>query len=206
MENSENTNITVERHPLPPFLPKQAKVLILGSFPPQKHRWSMEFFYPNRMNMMWEMMGWVMQNDANFFIDTATNKFRQQAIVSYMEKAGIAIYDAAAAVKRLKNNASDLHLQVVEKTDIAGLLSVLPLCKHIACAGIKSAELVCEDFKLKVPKLGENTMLNINGENICLWRMPSTSRACAMPMIKKTAYYKHLLVEAGVDVYDKKNM
>jgi G:T/U-mismatch repair DNA glycosylase len=36
-----------EKHPLQPFLPQNAKILMLGSFPPPKARWSMEFFYPN---------------------------------------------------------------------------------------------------------------------------------------------------------------
>ena len=35
-----------ERHPLDPFLPSGARLLMLGSFPPQRKRWSMEFFYP----------------------------------------------------------------------------------------------------------------------------------------------------------------
>jgi hypothetical protein len=39
--------LNIEEHPLEPFLPVNAKLLMLGSFPPQKKRWSMEFFYPN---------------------------------------------------------------------------------------------------------------------------------------------------------------
>ena len=33
----------VEHHPLEPFLPENAVLLMLGSFPPQKKRWSMDF-------------------------------------------------------------------------------------------------------------------------------------------------------------------
>lgn len=36
-----------ELHPLEPFLPANARVLMLGSFPPKRIRWSMDFFYPN---------------------------------------------------------------------------------------------------------------------------------------------------------------
>ena len=36
--------LNIEEHPLEPFLPANAKLLMLGSFPPQKKRWSMEFF------------------------------------------------------------------------------------------------------------------------------------------------------------------
>ena len=37
----------IEYHPLKPFLPPNAEVLFLGSFPPPKKRWCMDFFYPN---------------------------------------------------------------------------------------------------------------------------------------------------------------
>lgn len=47
----------VEAHPLEPFLPANAVLLMLGSFPPQKKRWSMDFFYPNLQNDMWRIFG-----------------------------------------------------------------------------------------------------------------------------------------------------
>lgn len=47
--------ISVEHHPLRPFLPSAARVLMLGSFPPKRERWSMEWFYPNWQNDMWRM-------------------------------------------------------------------------------------------------------------------------------------------------------
>ncbi len=37
-------NPSSEVHPLAPFLPDGARVLMLGSFPPKRVRWSMEFF------------------------------------------------------------------------------------------------------------------------------------------------------------------
>ena len=36
--------MTTERHPLGFFLPEGARLLMLGSFPPPKARWSMDFF------------------------------------------------------------------------------------------------------------------------------------------------------------------
>ena len=42
-ENIARSRDGVEYHPLVPFLPDGAKVLFLGSFPPQRKRWSMEF-------------------------------------------------------------------------------------------------------------------------------------------------------------------
>ena len=34
----------IEQHPLQPFLPSNAQLLMLGSFPPPMKRWSMEFY------------------------------------------------------------------------------------------------------------------------------------------------------------------
>ena len=48
-----------ELHPLKPFLPANAKVLFLGSFPPPKKRWCMDFFYPNFINDHWRIEGQI---------------------------------------------------------------------------------------------------------------------------------------------------
>ena len=49
----------IEVHPLPPFAPEGAKMLMLGSFPPPRARWKMDFFYPNFQNDMWRIFGVV---------------------------------------------------------------------------------------------------------------------------------------------------
>ena len=52
-ENIARSKGGVEYHPLRPFLPERAKVLFLGSFPPQRKRWCMDFYYPNFINDHW---------------------------------------------------------------------------------------------------------------------------------------------------------
>mgnify|MGYP002333336657 CR=1 FL=1 len=49
-------------------MPGNAKVLMLGSFPPPERRWSMRFYYPNRTNDMWRIMGIVFFGDKNHFV------------------------------------------------------------------------------------------------------------------------------------------
>ena len=44
--------IGIERHPLQPFLPPNGRLLMLGSFPPPRKRWCMDFFYHNRTHTM----------------------------------------------------------------------------------------------------------------------------------------------------------
>lgn len=47
----------IEIHPFEPYVPDGARFLFLGTFPPKAEKWSMEFFYPNKINDMWRIMG-----------------------------------------------------------------------------------------------------------------------------------------------------
>ena len=185
--------IPIEHHPLDPFLPKNARLLMLGSFPPQQKRWCMDFFYPNRTNMMWEIFGEVFFGDSQRLVDVENKTFRLVDIQALLNEKGIAIFDTATAVRRLSGNASDKDLQIVEKTDIPALLEHIPICHDIVCTGQKSFSVLTEDYGVKVPKMGEYNEFVINGREMRLWRMPSSSRAYPLPFEEKTAYYKRMM-------------
>ena len=190
---SETLEIPVERHPLEPFLPKNARLLMLGSFPPPHKRWCMEFFYPNRTNMMWEIFGEVFFHDSQRLVDAEHKTFRLIEIQALLNEKGIAIFDTATAVRRLSGNASDKDLQIVEKTDIPALLARIPLCHDIVCTGQKSFSVLTEDYGVEVPKMGEYNEFTINGRPMRLWRMPSSSRAYPMPLKEKAVCYRHMM-------------
>ena len=187
------SDIPVERHPLNPFLPPNARLLMLGSFPPPRKRWCMEFFYPNRTNMMWEIFGEVFFNNSQRLVDASNKTFRQADIEALLTEKGIAIFDTACAVRRLSGNASDKDLEIVEKTDIAALLRRIPLCHDIVCTGQKSFSVLTEDYGVEVPKMGEYNEFTIDGHPMRLWRMPSSSRAFPMPLKEKAEYYRRMM-------------
>ena len=70
----------IEIHPFPPFTPPNARVLIMGTFPPQPKRWAMDFYYPNRTNDFWFMMGIIFRGDRDAFYDRETRSFRLEEI------------------------------------------------------------------------------------------------------------------------------
>ena len=70
----------VERHPLKPFLPEGCRLLMLGSFPPERRRWSMEFFYPNFNNDMWRIMGLIFHGDRDRFVVAGERRFDRAAV------------------------------------------------------------------------------------------------------------------------------
>ena len=189
---SDMNTIPIERHPLKPFLPPSARLLMLGSFPPPRKRWCMDFFYPNRTNMMWEIFGEVFFGDHNRLVDVDNKTFHKEEIVRLLTEKGIAIYDTATAVRRLSGNASDKDLEIVEKTDIEALLSQLPLCHDLVCTGQKSFSVLTEDYGVAQPRMGEYNSFTLGGRPMRLWRMPSSSRAFPMPLTEKAAYYRKM--------------
>lgn len=135
-----------ERHPLKPFLPERAGILFLGSFPPPRARWSMDFFYPNFINDFWRIMGLLFFGVREHFELSGgeggkkRKGFDRERIVAFAQEHGFAFYDTAAAVRRLRGNASDAHLEIVAPTDVAALLARIPLCDRIVTTGGKATE------------------------------------------------------------------
>lgn len=185
----------VERHPLPPFLPANTRLLMLGSFPPARHRWCMEFFYPNFINDMWRIFGLVFFGDKEHFVDTGAKSFRHEDIVAFLKEKGIGLYDTACAVRRTKNTASDKDLEIVEQTDVRALLERVPHCRAVVTTGQKATDVMTERFGVAAPRVGESSPFALDGRELRLYRMPSSSRAYPLAIGKKAAYYERMLRE-----------
>ena len=190
--------LTIEEHPLKPFLPYGAKILMLGSFPPQQKRWSMDFFYPNFQNDMWRIMGTIFFADRQVFVDSAKKCFRQEEIERFAEETGIALYDTAEAVCRLRDNASDNFLEIVRSTDIESLLSQMPSCRAIVTTGEKATNEIVSRYKAEKPKIGECKPLVVGSRALQFYRMPSTSRAYPLALDKKAAHYQAMFKDLGM--------
>ena len=185
----------VEYHPLVPFLPENAKVLFLGSFPPQRKRWCMDFYYPNFINDHWRLEGQVFFGDRNHFVDGQRKCFRLQQIVTFCREQGIAFFDTSMAVRRLQDNASDKFLEVVEATDIPALLARLPLLRAVVTTGEKATDTLCASLRIpQPPKVNTSVPIpgavNVEGRQTVLYRLPSSSRAYPLSFDKKAAAYK----------------
>ena len=164
----------IEKHPLEPFLPAKAKLLMLGSFPPQKKRWSMDFYYPNLNNDMWRIFGILFFDDKDYFLN----------------EKGIALFDTASSIRRLQDNASDKFLEVVEATDVTALLRQLPECKAIVTTGQKATDTLRQQFNVEEPKVGDYSEFIFEGRAMRLYRMPSSSRAYPLALDKKATAYR----------------
>jgi G:T/U-mismatch repair DNA glycosylase len=184
----------IERHQLVPFLPPNAKILMLGSFPPPKQRWCIDFFYPNYINDMWRIMGLIFFNDKNRFCILDEKKFDREAIIKFCNDYGIAIFDTASAVIRHKSNASDKFLEIVEPTNIYALLEQIPNCHAVVTTGEKASATLVETFNCDIPKVGSYIEIH-NPQELRFYRMPSSSRAYPMKLEDKAKAYKKMFDE-----------
>ena len=201
-------DIAIERHPLAPFTPDGAKILMLGSFPPKKERWSMEFFYPNFINDMWRITGLIFYGDKEHFIAKDINgknlkKFDKEKIVSFCIETGIAMYDTATEVRRLKDNASDKFLEIVTPTDIPALLERLPECNAIVTTGQKATDIIVGTFGCIEPATGGDSSIILHTKDggtreLTFYRMPSSSRAYPLSVEKKADFYRPMYIREGL--------
>lgn len=180
----------IENHPLEPFLPENSKLLMLGSFPPQKKRWSMDFYYPNLNNDMWRIFGILFFEDKDYFLNATKKAFCRERIIDFLNEKGIALFDTATSIRRLQDNASDKFLEVVQPTNIAALLRQLPECKAIVTTGQKATDTLRQQFDIEEPKVGDYAEFVFDGRALRLYRMPSSSRAYPLPLDKKAAAYR----------------
>ena len=211
-ENIARSMDGVEYHPLIPFLPENAKVLFLGSFPPQRKRWCMDFYYPNFINDHWRIEGEIFFGDRNHFVDLEAKRFKLEEIVAFCKQQGLAFFDTSSAIRRLQDNASDKFLEVVEPTDIHALIQRLPHLKAIVTTGEKATETICASLRIPViPKVNTSAPIPPTSSTqhhpssilhptspLLLYRLPSSSRAYPLAFMKKVEAYQQMFTTIGL--------
>lgn len=199
IDNSIN-DIKIESHPFEPFMPDDAVVLMLGTFPPKPERWSMEFYYPNKINDMWRIMGLIFYGDKNHFWIEAEKRFDLTMLKPFLIEKKIALYDTATRVRRLKDNASDKFLDIVETIDLNEFFKKRPTISAIVTAGEKATSVIAEKAGIEIPKTGEVVHCSYNGHDFDLYRMPSSSRAYPLSLEKKADAYRAMFRRIGYEV------
>ena len=195
-----STELEIETHPFEPFLPKNAKLLMLGSFPPPKTRWRMNFYYPNYQNDMWRIFGLVFFENKDYFLDVANKNFKLELLRDFLMHTGIAIFDSAHRAIRLKGNASDKFLQVEEAINIEALLARIPHCHSVMTTGDKATDtlMLALPQDTEKPQIGVSSSTYFADRALTLYRMPSSSRAYPLAVEKKAVFYRTMFEDAGL--------
>jgi hypoxanthine-DNA glycosylase len=161
--------VDVETHPFTPFVPENATVLIVGSFPgreqtqaPQEDAW----FYGAKRNQFWTILREV------YGLPLVTTAEKQQLFL----QNGIAITDIFLKVRRKENNNLDTNLEVIEYNQAA----IAEILRHKEFQAIFFTSRFVEKHFKKIFPHAPNTE--------CL---PSPSpRFARMTLAEKVEYYR----------------
>lgn len=193
----------IEKHPFTPFLPEGTKVVLCGTFPPKREKWSMDFFYPNFQNDMWRVFGLIFYSDVHHFFNKTEKKIDKEGIQKMLTRHHIGIGETATEVIRTKDNASDKFLEIVRPVNLSEMLSKIPECAIVATTGEKAASVIASLTNTDLPKMGEKINCSVTMDDGTVrkfyhWRLPSTSRAYPMKLEKKASYYQELFKFIGI--------
>jgi hypoxanthine-DNA glycosylase len=162
----------IEIHPHQPFVPKNATILILGTFPGKSNvnvDGLDEWFYASKRNQFWNIIRGVYNKP---LLSTAEKK-------QLFTQKGIAIGDIFLKIRRKENNNSDSSLEIVEYNDKA-LREIIN--SHDFKAIYCTSQFVEKMFKKLFPDLK------------IVESLPSPSpRSARMSLPDKIAYYKKKL-------------
>ena len=139
---------------------------------------------------MWRIVGYLAAGDKSHFLMPGGRKFDKERIEAFCRERGIALYDTAVEVIRLKDNASDNFLQVVREVDLAALLARIPHCRTLVTTGQKATDTLRAVTGCGEPAVGESVAFEYAGRSMRLWRMPSSSRAYPRPVEWKAGFYR----------------
>ena len=193
--------MTPEKHPFAAVLPVQARVVMLGTFPPTSEKRCMEFHYPNFQNDMWRIMGALFYDNIDHFRIGEERRFDPLRIEAFLHEKGIALCSSAQTAVRLKENASDKDLKIIEPVDMDNLLRKLPWAKWLFTTGGLATETLLSLLpeKTKTPKTNEWIEYPYSTERVLyLYRLPSTSRAYPLSLAKKIEDYRRFFIKAGL--------
>lgn len=190
----------IETHPFEPWLPVNAKLLMLGTFPPAPKRWAMEWYYPNFTNDMWRIFGLIFFGDKLHFVDEANKTYRLNELKQFLKEKGVALFDTALRIRRTTGTASDKDLEIVEPADLDGMLRSLPECKAVLAAGQLATKVFTEHYNIDARnlKMGEYRTFDFESRALKLYRQPSSSRAYPMKVEKKAVYYEQMFKEIQI--------
>lgn len=186
-----------ETHPLTPYVPQNARLFLLGSFPPPRERWAFDFYYPNPNNDMWRILPAALLGDASALCD-AHGAPELDKITLFLTHFGIAVGDAAYKVTRLQDDAKDKYLQVDAPLDLAPILrtsAINALLFTGAKAHLTLAHLIEQTSTNlpRSPKMGHVYHGQVDGIALAFARGPSSSRAYPLAFDQKVDVYRSLL-------------
>lgn len=127
----------LHKHPFPPFIPKEANTLIVGTLPPPRFSLGqlkpkdVNFCYGSRDGQLWPILDAIFA--VGFRYDNSEEAITQRK--QFLISKGIGICDIVASCERKKVDASDAGMRNVELRNLLGYLKGNPNIDTILFTG-----------------------------------------------------------------------
>ena len=124
-------------HPYPPYVPKSATKLIVGTLPPPRfttgelREGDVNFCYGSRDGQLWPILNAIF--NLNLHFETTDRAIAQRK--QFLEERGIGICDIVASALREKVDASDLGMQQVQLRDLIQVVEEHPSIETLLFTG-----------------------------------------------------------------------
>lgn len=173
------TEMEIEKHPFPPFIPENATTLIIGSFPAMKQSGSEndseQWFYGSADNLFWPILSEVFQTELK------TVKQKKE----FFEQQGIAITDIFTKIRRKKKGYLDKDLEIIEyNSKIDSIISESVITKLLFTSKFVEKHFLREFQKIKF--------------GVCL---PSPSQAANIPISMSDDFKRYKLENPNGNTY-----
>lgn len=175
----------IEHHPDWYYEISNMRTLVLGTFPPGKHKWSYEFYYPNKINRFWKIMAKIAESQLREFHGVEAVNERK----SLMKKLKVGIHDVGKVIEREDRSASDDKIKILEFMDLLTIIENSSSLKSILLTGYSGKTSSYGDFIQylekhsieytypKEVKGGEKFTITVNEKVIVVFIGNSTSTA-----------------------------
>lgn len=171
----------LHKHPYPPFIPKNATKLIVGTLPPPRFSIGnlksddVNFCYGSRDGQLWKILNIIF--DLNLVFENTEFAINQRK--DFLNKHNIGVCDIVESAERKKIDASDLGMENVKLRDLFSYLKQYPKINTLLFTGgnskngpeyffrkyLKSKDLKLEIISDDVPRIHQFKP-SINSRNI----------------------------------------
>ena len=184
-----------------PFVPPEAKVLILGSMPSVKSL-EQQFYYAHPRNRFFKLIGHYLALKRGMPKDTVVSLASIAERQAALSDLGIALYDVIHSCVRA--GSLDSAIKDYEYSDILGLLAAHPQIKTVITNGTFAAThfrrstlqplIRQHELKLNQWKTASSLELVTPSISFNFFALPSTSPANTVAWEKLRAYYDSILL------------
>lgn len=131
-------------------------VLILGSFPPHRGKWTYPFYYPNAQNRFWRVLARLAGHELSPAKEKSAKTGQERQTIAdravwerqaVMETLRAGVQNLGLSIRRKGKSSLDTDIEITRFQDIAGIIRKHPELKRILLPGYSAKNSTFHGFR-----------------------------------------------------------